>query len=821
MQFGLVTGRFLSADGDPLSGVVRFTPEASAVLVGGTDPATVLPAYVDGVLDSAGYLCDPDNLTDGALNTGATRGLSLVIPETGVTNPPSWTYEVSPQLRDGKQYVTYRSWSIDVTAAGADLATAAAVPSSTGEGITRGMSAYEVWLSQGNTGTVDDYLASLAAGGVDLSTYVTDTELANALSAKQDASSLGSDVVADPTVSASFVHTDAVVYSALDHGLMADWSSADTPGTNNRPALQALVNELSASYLADGRPRHIYCPPGDYSVRDGGVVWATGVSLIGAGPGLTRFHLANPVSTTNPTPLAAYTADFHGASPSAPLVDCTFADLEVDGADVTLSEYSTGAKAFVLQYMIRGRFSNLYLHDTGATALGCDYLQDTIIDRVVAVGNGRLNDGTQPGGAGIGIGIGGWGDVERTTIVNCIARGNGAHGIFVELQDGAMTPPRGLRIIGCHAEGNTHGISDWGADGLIVSGCTMIGNKREGFNVSGDGVAGVAGRGGLVSDSVIDSNTLDGVLIGDTPGVYSLQGNRISRNGGHGVHLASTIHTAGYAVREFVTTGNDIYGNGHCGFRADCVMTDGFITDNRVRNNGSDTTVTADMRSGLTLNAPANSPTIQGNRVWDNQPVATQQYGVYVTGSGTAGSAAVQNNILNGNAAGGIYTAGDISGGLWTQNAGMYPGVTVNAQTTIIDGNEYINGQLRYMAKTRVWKSDVLTPSATASVAGGSQTLSPTSGQLGFSALGMVRVVFGGSFTAETVTATIAATFSDGATSIATVATGSSGTQVLASGGLLALHRDGAYIKKLSASLASSVSGSAVTATVDVIATQN
>lgn len=625
----------------------------------------------------------------------------------------------------------------------------------------------------------------------------------------------------DPALKTAYVAVDALIYNALDHGLKADWASPTSYGANNQAALQSLVNSLSAAYVADGRPRHIYCPAGDYSVRDAGVVWKTGVSLIGAGPGLTRFHLANPVNTTNPTPLAAYTAAFHGASTSAPLVDCTFANFEVDGSAVTLPSYTTGPKALVLQYMLRGRFTNLYLHDCGATALGCDFLQDTIIDRVVATGNGRLNNGTQPGGAGIGIGIGGWGAIERTTIVNCITRGNATHGIFVELQDNTFARPRGVRILGCHAEGNTHGVSDWGADGLIVSGCTLTGNRKDGFNVSGSGVAGMAGVNGIVTGNVIDSNTLDGVLIGDTPGGYAVRGNRISRNGQHGVHLGSTTQAAGYATTELSISDNDIHLNANCGIRTDAVMTDGFIVNNRIRNNGTATAAATDLRSGVTFAAAANSPTIQGNRIWDNQAAKTQSYGWTITAAGTAGAAQVQNNNLNGNLTGAYNFAGSVSGGQWTQNAGFAPGATTSAQTTIIDGAEYINGQLRYVANTRVWTSATLTPAASAATNGTAATMSPASLQLGFAALVMARVVFAGTFGSETVTATFTATFSDNSTAVATATATTAGTQVVASGGLLSLHKDGQYIKTLAIALQSTIASSAVTATANVIATQN
>ena len=98
------------------------------------------------------------------------------------------------------------------------------------------------------------------------------------------------------------------------------------------------------------------------------------------------------------------------------------------------------------------------------------------MEGVNAIRCGRLDTGQQKGGAGIGIGIGGWGASERLTITACTAVGNGTNGIFLELQQPTWPPPRGIRITACHAEDNRFGISDWGAEGLIVTGCTMIGD---------------------------------------------------------------------------------------------------------------------------------------------------------------------------------------------------------------------------------------------------------------------------------------------------------------------------------------------------------
>ncbi|MFF5207066.1 right-handed parallel beta-helix repeat-containing protein [Streptosporangium sp. NPDC000396] len=373
---------------------------------------------------------------------------------------------------------------------------------------------------------------------------------------------------------------DSLIYDARDHGLTGDGV------TNDQPALAELVDTAGAACADDGRPRVIYCPPGVYSIRDAGTVWRSGVSLIGAGPGVTRFVLSNPGNPTDPTPLAFFTAIQHGAGRDNHIADCTFASFEIDGSGVELAEYDVLAKGLGLQYVLRGRFRDLYIHHTAASGFGCDFLQDSVVESIVAIGCGRLDSGEQIGGAGLGIGIGGWGSVERLTITACTAVGNGTNGVFLELQNREWTPPRGIRITNCYAEGNRYGISDWGADGLIVSACTMIGNQEAGYDVSGLGTTSVAGRGGIVTGCVVDGNVRDGVSIGNTPGRYTVQGNRVSRNGRYGYRQHNMPGGPSLASTEMVLDGNDVWGNALDGVRIDGTLVDAVLLGNRIRDNG-------------------------------------------------------------------------------------------------------------------------------------------------------------------------------------------------------------------------------------------
>src|SRR5690348_13184956 len=86
------------------------------------------------------------------------------------------------------------------------------------------------------------------------------------------------------------------VCNAREHGLAGNGT------TNDQPALAALVEKLGHAYAKDGRPRVIYAPPGQYLIGDHQTIWRSGVSLIGAAPGATRFVL----NATSAVSLARY-----------------------------------------------------------------------------------------------------------------------------------------------------------------------------------------------------------------------------------------------------------------------------------------------------------------------------------------------------------------------------------------------------------------------------------------------------------------------------------------------------------------------------------
>lgn len=103
LSYGTVTGRFivgyqdsadegLEPDAIPAVGTIIFT--ASTNLIKNEDaspaPVTILPAAVEGTLDSEGYLC----------GYGTTRGINLVATDDVDGNPINWTWAAEFRLTE-------------------------------------------------------------------------------------------------------------------------------------------------------------------------------------------------------------------------------------------------------------------------------------------------------------------------------------------------------------------------------------------------------------------------------------------------------------------------------------------------------------------------------------------------------------------------------------------------------------------------------------------------------------------------------------------------------------------------------------------------
>lgn len=336
MQYGTVTGRYLSGAGRPADGKVLFTPEVTAILVSGVDPATVLPAAVVGVLDTEGYLAERYNVDeDGKLLPGRERGVQLLIPD-GTTNPVSWTWRVSPALKAGAQHLPSDPFSIDVTASGGDLAVLAPVPSSTGEAIVRGASAYEVWKAQpGNTGTEADFLASI--GGADLTGYATETYVDQAVTNVTPSDSAVMDAVVKAQ-GAQYVYSatepTATTYTAADGSTWpVVWVSTTTVDGGTSTSVTA-----TAPTFDDGTDTYTITATTGVDYYVGGALTSAGTYSVTAPATVTITAQAQPGYTLTGT--TSWSFDFTVSADTTPptagtlavTTTSTTADLTVTGA---------------------------------------------------------------------------------------------------------------------------------------------------------------------------------------------------------------------------------------------------------------------------------------------------------------------------------------------------------------------------------------------------------------------------------------------------------------------------------------------------------
>ena len=156
---------------------------------------------------------------------------------------------------------------------------------------------------------------------------------------------------------------------------------------------------------------------------------------------------------------------------------------------------------------------DLSIKNTAATGLGIDHLHRVVIDNVTVTNCGRLNNGTtDPGGNGIGIGIGGMTGSEESIVINrCHAHDNKRGGIMVEAQGSTS---RGVRVVNCYASGNGIGFLDAGGWGATWMGNYAKANIGAGFAVKEgtNGLDSLLGRQGRMDGNFSYFNGGQGFL---------------------------------------------------------------------------------------------------------------------------------------------------------------------------------------------------------------------------------------------------------------------------------------------------------------------
>ena len=392
------------------------------------------------------------------------------------------------------------------------------------------------------------------------------------------------------------------------------WFGAKADGiTDDKLAFQSAVDFAHSIGGAT-----IFMPTGTYMIKSG-ITWKSNVSLKGAGVGKSIFIVDGKFDGV----IVELSQPSHGTGTNF-LENCSFEDFEIDGSGFTFTDANIRGKGLFILYMRRARFRNLYLHDTVGTALGCDFLTETVIDSVVVERAGRLFSSTNTGGqSGIGIGTNALED-ETVIVTNCHTIDCGNYGIFVESQNGDRVRSRHARIVNCVAKGNRFGIGNKGAGGALIMGCSVYDNTGSGV------VLNEHSNGDQIIGNKIENNGDSGILVdGSYDGQLSILDNQISNNNAFGIRLLNNL--SGYSRKHVQISDNIIYENGYSGIDIAGRLYNFIVSANEVYNNGKRGSTNTNL--GIGLSGENGQGNIQGNLIYDDQETKTQVVGIKFTSS--------------------------------------------------------------------------------------------------------------------------------------------------------------------------------------------
>jgi hypothetical protein len=444
-------------------------------------------------------------------------------------------------------------------------------------------------------------------------------------------------------------------------------------GTDDQPAIQAAFNRGSTLGGA-----MVFLPGA--SVVASSILAKSNVGMFGLGAGRSILFWINTGSMTS-----AVIQGLSGST-SVPYNDCHFRDFEIDCSAATQATYNVAGKCFYVQFMVRPRFQNLYLHDSPASALGVDYLVEAVITGNTITGAGRLQDGTQLGGAGIGIAVGSGFAFESMTVSGNTVLDSATYGIFFEAQGttnvtnawAAVTN----NIVRIKNASGSRGIGDCGLSYFECVGNTIVG-QTSGI----DGIVanktttntGPGGVDGMIANNQIE-NCLNGIAISynavfptATVCRYNILGNKIvsSRNFGinvqtDGTHVIDTLVIKDNYITKSTNAGILLLGAG--GFK------DVDIIGNSLSNNGQSPSLTR-YATGISVAAAGTVARLRvmANSSYDNQGSPTQAYGLIVDTTTVTG-AFISGNDFSNNVSGGInITGGGTVAGSIIGNKGYNP----------------------------------------------------------------------------------------------------------------------------------------------------
>ena len=373
--------------------------------------------------------------------------------------------------------------------------------------------------------------------------------------------------------------------------------------------INGAIAKLNARVTLRGNLATIYFPEGVYNLTDR-IYPGSRISFVGAGTGRTRLM---------PSHIRA--AFEKKQSRGTYLEYCVFANMTIDGQNQVLNggSYDVGTKGMFFEGFRNCLFTDLEFLDTGATSLGIDFADRSVIQRVKVERGGRLAAVGNPGASGIGIGTG-WLSSEPLIIADCITIGCRNYGVFVERQNAAADyfDAQHTLVHGLISKENNYGFGEEGCNGTVLSAAQLTGNLSGGI-VQHHGTFSSAPHPCqrlIVRGCDISFNTGHGWSFDGTknfgPRGFSSDGNRIEGNTGNGYNIKG----GGGAVDDFRIGNDEVIGNGAQGLWAQSgTLTNFDVTGTRfLRNTGA----------AIQLDATITGGRIFGTTIRDLQAVPTQ-----------------------------------------------------------------------------------------------------------------------------------------------------------------------------------------------------
>lgn len=431
-------------------------------------------------------------------------------------------------------------------------------------------------------------------------------------------------------------------------------------GTDDTLAFDAAMNAANAG----GFGGIIEMPNGIFIIT-APIQWQTKVSMIGNGftsSYITWLSTHAMSQTGYEAAIAGVSTAFGGSTAANPYEACIFRDFAIDMSFAFVGTLDYRAKCFDMLHCLRCLWMNLYLHDSPATALGVDFLRDSVIFGCHIVNAGRLSAGGNHGCSGISWEIGeGAGNVEYTFVCGNTVVNAASYCIAPEETDPLNTNTQRMVIANnicriTNSYGN--GIQDNGIKGAIIVGnvCTNtnVSNTAVGISAGGGTNPYDTGNTGLIANNYVEGFQF-GIAVesisGISPNYYSVKDNVVVSSTKYGISVLNLEGTSDTIVG-LVIDGNLVTGSFGPGI---AILANGGspnfnqlrITNNTCANNGV-TTVTDVHKSGIYINGNIAGLMMTENYCYDNGS-NTQKYGIVFDTGRTITSAQVTGNHLNNN----------------------------------------------------------------------------------------------------------------------------------------------------------------------------